>query len=264
MTSKHKKQSHIKAVIVFAVVLAFILPGSAVIANMVKNSNEPLQDFSMTVVGTTGTIGGSVTVQVTGSWDEIIQAYQFYVGFDTSKLQFNHVDFTDSIADTYDADYQLGNEITTGVLSVGAVWFPPVSEMPPAGSGILAKLVFDVLATTETTTDLVFTTYQGAPSVYTGTDGQNRYPDTTDGTVTIIEVQYVCGDANNDGGVDISDAVFLIQYIFAGGPAPNPLCLGDANGDGAVDISDCVYLIQYIFAGGSAPPQPPGCPCSPR
>jgi hypothetical protein len=30
----------------------------------------------------------------------------------------------------------------------------------------------------------------------------------------------VLGDANNDGTVDISDAVYLISYTFAGGPAP--------------------------------------------
>ncbi len=64
---------------------------------------------------------------------------------------------------------------------------------------------------------------------------------------------FVCGDPSNDGSVDISDAVYLIQYIFAGGPAPNPLASGDANGDGSVDISDAVYLIQYIFSGGPAP-----------
>ena len=70
-----------------------------------------------------------------------------------------------------------------------------------------------------------------------------------------------CGDANNDGGIDISDAVYLIQFIFAGGPAPGSCRgsfygMGDANGDAAVDISDAVYLIQYIFAGGPTP----GCP----
>ena len=64
---------------------------------------------------------------------------------------------------------------------------------------------------------------------------------------------YVKGDANGDSAVDISDAVYLIQYIFAGGPAPNPLLAGDANCDSAVDISDAVYLIQYIFGGGPAP-----------
>ncbi|MCX6833248.1 MAG: right-handed parallel beta-helix repeat-containing protein, partial [candidate division Zixibacteria bacterium] len=61
------------------------------------------------------------------------------------------------------------------------------------------------------------------------------------------------GDANNDGAVDISDAVYLIAYIFSGGPAPPPLLAGDANCDSTVDISDVVYLIAYIFSGGSAP-----------
>ncbi|MCX6832235.1 MAG: dockerin type I repeat-containing protein [candidate division Zixibacteria bacterium] len=64
---------------------------------------------------------------------------------------------------------------------------------------------------------------------------------------------YVCGDANADAAVDISDAVSLITYIFSGGPAPTPLQAGDANCDSTVDISDAVYLISYIFSGGPAP-----------
>ena len=64
---------------------------------------------------------------------------------------------------------------------------------------------------------------------------------------------FVCGDANGDGIVDISDAVYLIAYIFSGGSAPNPLAAGDANCDSIVDISDVVYLIAYIFSGGQAP-----------
>ncbi|TFH64543.1 MAG: hypothetical protein E4G91_05475 [Candidatus Zixiibacteriota bacterium] len=66
-----------------------------------------------------------------------------------------------------------------------------------------------------------------------------------------------CGDANGDGGIDISDAVFLISYIFSGGGAPGdcnyPNGKGDANGDGGVDISDAVFLIAYIFSGGGTP-----------
>jgi hypothetical protein len=64
---------------------------------------------------------------------------------------------------------------------------------------------------------------------------------------------YKCGDANGDASVDISDAVFLIAYIFSGGSAPSPLLAGDASCDGTVDISDVVYVIAYIFSGGPAP-----------
>ncbi len=63
----------------------------------------------------------------------------------------------------------------------------------------------------------------------------------------------LCGDANGSGSINISDAVFIINYIFAGGAAPNPLCLGDANGTGSVNISDAVYIINFIFGGGPTP-----------
>ncbi len=64
---------------------------------------------------------------------------------------------------------------------------------------------------------------------------------------------YVCGDADASGAANITDAVYLIGFIFAEGPAPDPLLSGDANCDTFVSISDAVYLIQYIFAGGPAP-----------
>jgi hypothetical protein len=64
---------------------------------------------------------------------------------------------------------------------------------------------------------------------------------------------YMCGDADHSGAVDISDAVYLIAYIFSGGAAPIPLAAGDADCSGGVDISDVVYLISHIFSGGAAP-----------
>jgi len=48
----------------------------------------------------------------------------------------------------------------------------------------------------------------------------------------------------------------VINYIFKGGPAPDPECAGDANGDEAVNLADAVYLINYIFKGGAAPVDP--------
>ncbi|MEZ5360174.1 MAG: M28 family peptidase [Candidatus Zixiibacteriota bacterium] len=69
----------------------------------------------------------------------------------------------------------------------------------------------------------------------------------------ISEIEYVFGDANGDGTVNVGDAVFLIQYIFRGGAAPDPEEAGDANCDGSLNVGDAVYIIQYIFAGGPEP-----------
>jgi hypothetical protein len=69
-------------------------------------------------------------------------------------------------------------------------------------------------------------------------------------------IEYLCGDADGDLAINISDAVYLINYIFKGGPAPNPLEAGDVNLDGAVNVADAVYLINYIFKGGPPPCEP--------
>jgi len=75
------------------------------------------------------------------------------------------------------------------------------------------------------------------------------------GQVTLIGVDFMPGDANGDWQVNIGDAVFLINYIFKGGAAPDPLDIGDTNCDGSINIGDPVHLINYIFKGGP----PPGC-----
>jgi hypothetical protein len=64
---------------------------------------------------------------------------------------------------------------------------------------------------------------------------------------------YICGDADASGEVDIDDAVYVIAYIFTGGPEPDPYESGDADCSGTVDIDDAVHIIAYIFSGGNDP-----------
>lgn len=63
----------------------------------------------------------------------------------------------------------------------------------------------------------------------------------------------VCGDITGNGNVDIGDAVYLVNFIFKGGPAPDPFETADVNCDGRVNIGDAVYYIHYIFRGGPPP-----------
>ncbi len=63
---------------------------------------------------------------------------------------------------------------------------------------------------------------------------------------------YLPGDANGSGEVNGLDAVFLVNYLKGGGPAPDPLLRGDANGDCAANGLDVVYLVNF-FKGGPAP-----------
>jgi photosystem II stability/assembly factor-like uncharacterized protein len=66
-------------------------------------------------------------------------------------------------------------------------------------------------------------------------------------------ITYVNGDANDDGQVTVTDVIFIINYLFKGGPSPNHLEAADANCDGKITVSDVVYLINYLFKGGPPP-----------
>jgi hypothetical protein len=66
---------------------------------------------------------------------------------------------------------------------------------------------------------------------------------------------FAYGDANGDFKVTVSDVVYLVNYLFKGGPEPW-LLMSDVNADDKVTVSDVVYLVNYLFKGGPAPLEP--------
>jgi formylglycine-generating enzyme required for sulfatase activity len=72
------------------------------------------------------------------------------------------------------------------------------------------------------------------------------------------------GDANDDGGIDLSDAIFVLRFLFSGGgTAPSCPDAADANDDGSPDLGDPIFLLNYQFRGGAAPPSPGPMNCGP-
>jgi hypothetical protein len=64
------------------------------------------------------------------------------------------------------------------------------------------------------------------------------------------------GDINGDTQANVSDVIYLINYLFKGGSSPDPIWgCGDMQCDGNVNIQDAIYLINYLFKGGPVPPQ---------
>ncbi len=73
-------------------------------------------------------------------------------------------------------------------------------------------------------------------------------------------VTFVRGDCNEDGAVDVSDAVRVLGVLFLGEVASECPAACDTNDDDARDISDAIAVLAFLFAGGGAPPQPfPAC-----
>jgi N-acetylmuramoyl-L-alanine amidase len=63
-----------------------------------------------------------------------------------------------------------------------------------------------------------------------------------------------CGDVNDDGVVNVGDVVYLVTYLYKGGPGPvEPTVRGDSNNDCSVNVGDIVYLVTYLYHNGPFP-----------
>jgi hypothetical protein len=65
------------------------------------------------------------------------------------------------------------------------------------------------------------------------------------------------GDVNivpgGDGVVNVADIVFLVNYLYRGGDAPDPYWEGDVTCDGVINVADVVFLVNYLYRGGLVP-----------
>jgi hypothetical protein len=71
------------------------------------------------------------------------------------------------------------------------------------------------------------------------------------------DIGYLPGDPNWDSLIDVADALYILNYLYKNGPAPDPIATGDVTCDEIVDLEDAIFLLNYLFKGGPAPP--PSC-----
>ena len=72
--------------------------------------------------------------------------------------------------------------------------------------------------------------------------------------------RFVRGDCNDDGRVDISDGVCILNWLFLNGKPPACTATSNTNGDDNADISDATYLLNHLFLRGLPPTLPfPDC-----
>jgi hypothetical protein len=61
------------------------------------------------------------------------------------------------------------------------------------------------------------------------------------------------GDANLDGGFDVSDPVAVLDHLFLGQERPFCLAAADYDGDGRLGITDAIRILGVFFQGGRPP-----------
>lgn len=73
-------------------------------------------------------------------------------------------------------------------------------------------------------------------------------------------VRFVRGDCNGDTGVNLTDAVCLLNWLFAGGEEPACVAAVNTDGDSSATLSDAIHLLNFLFVAGEPPARPfPDC-----
>jgi len=199
--------------------------------------------------------------------DTVTVAFSLGFSFSSDDIEFVSIDRTGSVlpenwfvtaSTPADSNYIWPVADSNVVFVVGAISTSSVDGLPPQSDGLLCNIMMRNVSDSEQVIDFDSVFFEPAGeflfSVLHGGSISPAYVDCGDADIFIRD--YVCGDVNGSGAVDIDDAVYLIAYIFAGGPPPFDMDIADVDCSGGVDVDDVVYLLAYMFAGGPPPCDP--------
>jgi hypothetical protein len=226
--------------------------------------NDPGLPDTIWIESDTLYVGREDTIDVGIINDEAIRTFALALEWDgTAVLDLLYFEAAERTSSTwvhlaaYEC-YNLRNLVNPDTICV-ARWYPYFDDMSiPPGSEAVFHLVFTPLSEGTINFSLIrYPSYydwsltRGGESMLVTEDKAAILPVLVGGNITVLA--YLCGDTNKDKTVNVSDAVFIINYVFAGGDPPDPLESGDANCDGECNVSDAVWIINYVFVGGNQP-----------
>jgi len=186
--------------------------------------------------------------------------------------------------------YDTGGLTDTAIVEINVIdggnQAPQIITVLPETTDVFIDVLHqDVLDAVDPDLDsIVFTAITGSPNMafsYTGAPGSAQglfgFVPAFSEADAVYEVQFIAtdypggltdvlvryyhvlpmmrGDVDSDNSYSMNDIVYLINYFFRGGPAPDPLDTGDVDRNGAVNVADIAYLVNYLYNNGPAPPQ---------
>ncbi len=206
-----------------------------------------------------------IVVGVSATSPDPLGAISFGLLFDSALVTLDDITVEGTLAQNAAfASANIDND--GGVATYGLLMSFSNSQEFPAGSDRLAARI---VARTRPTAPvgavaiLELAGDVGSPSIrliFTPAGSANEFtPATENGAINIAEgVRFVRGDANDDGTVNITDALTILNVLFN---AELDIRCGkamDANDDGDVNVSDAVWVLNFLFASGRPilPPYP--------
>ncbi len=237
-----------------AMVLALTPTGGLVLAQ------DPGIPDTLRIDSAVAHTGGSGELPVYFTNDQSLTGVEVTVSWDSPEVTVDSFSFVGG---------RLAGYTSTGWATIDSglsIYFIAFEDLIPPGEGLLGTIHFGYLSTIDPQLVTVDTATIFAPQVEYSTLFSDDFhepfsPQVVKGYLDILAGGCCIGDRGNidnspDDAVDISDLVYLIDYMFVSGPAP--VCPGEANLDGdpeeIIDISDLVYLVDYMFQDGPPPP----------
>lgn len=192
---------------------------------------------------------------------------------DPTHVSVSAVDLAGTVSESIGAEY-LAVEIdnATGLYTVGCVLdlTPPLNKFFNPGVNqkiIRAQLSVDPLIPLQAGPEVQFdiVSGQGTPPVdlYLTIPGPiDTIPEVSQSSLDLPEIpRFLRGDINDSGFRNVTDAVFLLFYLF--GEPVDLVCASaaDVNDDSAIDLADPVYLLDSLYLSTAPAIPAPSAAC---
>ena len=166
------------------------------------------------------------------------------------------IDTTGSCASYFEyfqATGDYNNHTWVKIVGIADMYTQPDTP-PPLYPSDTARLLFKVVVVVDSPVISPDTTYDTLAHIHldiietrlSDTTGLHLYyPGRRDGHLQIGGWWFTRGDTDANGGVNVSDVIFLLLHLFP----PRFSCndAADANDDGSINVSDAVFLLGHMF-----------------
>ncbi len=215
--------------------------------------------------------GQPVSQPLLASHPDPLHGFQCAIRYDELVTPFTEVNFTGTGVASLLPEFVIANIFPSGaesnlIIAVIFDYAPPFDgrTLNPGIKQTIANLIYTVPFGLPfgTSGAIEFIDGLGTPPItnrFSTVFAESVAPYLLAGSCTIdAQPQFIFtrGDANYNLSVDIADAIFMLGFLFSGGPAPVCPDSADANDDGSLNIGDSIYILGFLFANGATLPYP--------
>lgn len=138
---------------------------------------------------------------------------------------------------------------------------PPFVTIPIGVDEVIVEIEYSIaLLSKPEISPLTFSPALGSPPVeiLLVLNTEEVVPGLTDGSIEVLPIPFQRGDCNQNGTVNLVDAVVCLQRQFMVLPPGTCDDADDIDDNGLIEVTDTVFLLDFLFNSGPPVPAPVG------